>query len=250
MRVRIALKIINTLFTLLILNASLGNFLSAQNLDDRPSSPRLAALQDRLKSGDREALDNFWKEITDRGAPMIEAAPDSEHDALVTILWRAREETRNVFVFQLPGIDKPMARLLDTDLWYKTFRLQKGARFVYRLATNLPDPSEWTSLLRFVNAIRKDPLNPLQFAERANELNPYEVTFFSAVELPSAEPQLWNVVRPRVPTGRLQRIKFSSKLLNNERTVWVYTPHGFTANRKHYGLLVLSDGGLYVNSAR
>ena len=250
MRVRIALKIINTLFTLLILNASLGNFLSAQNLDDRPSSPRLAALQDRLKSGDREALDNFWKEITDRGAPMIEAAPDSEHDALVTILWRAREETRNVFVFQLPGIDKPMARLLDTDLWYKTFRLQKGARFVYRLATNLPDPSEWTSLLRFVNAIRKDPLNPLQFAERANELNPYEVTFFSAVELPTAEPQLWNVVRPTVPTGRLQRIKFSSKLLNNERTVWVYTPHGFTANRKHYGLLVLSDGGLYVNSAR
>src|SRR5882762_293743 len=250
MRVRIALKIINTLFTLLILNASLGNFLSAQNLDDQPSSPRLAALQDRLKSGDREALDNFWKEITDRGAPMIEVAPDSEHDALVTILWRAREETRNVFVFQLPGIDKPMARLLDTVLWYKTFRLQKGARFVYRLATNLPDPSEWTSLLRFVNAIRKDPLNPLQFAERANELNPYEVTFFSAAELPSAEPQFWSVAQPKVPTGRVQRDRFTSKLLGNERPIWIYTPHRYAAGKKPYGLLVLSDGGLYVNSAR
>jgi enterochelin esterase-like enzyme len=272
--VRIAHKIINGLFTLLILNASLatnvvvsgapsklanekqqvGNALpnqaSARTIDDRPLSPRIATLQDRLKAGDRNALDSFWKEIEQSGTPMIEPAAGSERDVLVTILWRAREETRTVFVFQLPGIDKPMARLLDTDLWYKTFRLQKGARFVYRLATNLPDPKEWTSIVRFGNAIRSDPFNPLQFAERANELNPYEVTFFSAVELASAEPQIWNVVRPTVPTGRLQRIKFSSKLLNNERTVWVYTPHGFTANRKPYSLLVLSDGGLYVNSAQ
>src|SRR6267378_2926986 len=214
MRVRIAL-------TLLILNASLATTIpvsatsptlhsekqqsgNTRAVDDSPSSPRLMALQDRLKSGDREALDNFWKEITDRGAPMIEAAPDSEHDALVTILWRAREETRNVFVFQLPGIDKPMARLLDTDLWYKTFRLQKGARFTYRLATNLPDPKEWDGNFgRFMSAIRKDQFNPLQFAQRFNE-NPYEVEFFSAFELPSAEPQLWSDAQPAVPAGRVQ----------------------------------------------
>ncbi|MGI9068887.1 MAG: alpha/beta hydrolase-fold protein [Pyrinomonadaceae bacterium] len=223
---------------------------SARTDDGRPLSPRLVALQDRLKSGDREALDSFWKEIAERGAPMVEAAPDSEGDALVTILWRATEETRNVFVFQLPGIDKPMARLLDTDLWYKTFRLQKGARFVYRLATNLPDPKEWTNLGRFVNAMRSDPLNPLQFAERANELNPYEVTFFSAAELPSAEPQFWSVARPKVPTGQVRRDKFNSKVLGNERPIWIYTPHRHAADKKPYALLVLSDGGLYINSAR
>lgn len=270
MRVRIAPKIINGLLTLLVLNASLATSVSATSskvlnsyqqpaaarqeiaptADDRPLSPRLAALSDRLKSGDREALEKFWKELTERGAPMTEAAPDSEREVLVTILWRAREETRSVFVFQLPGIDKPMARLLDTDLWYKTFRLQKGARFVYRLATNLPDPSEWVSLARFGGAMRRDPLNPLEFAERANELNPYEVTFFSAAALPSAEPQLWSVARPKVPTGRVQRDKSISKLLGNERPIWVYTPHGYAAAKKPYALLVLSDGGLYVNSAR
>ena len=250
MRVRIALRITSILFTLLILNASLGNFLSAQNLDGRPLSPRLAALQDRLKSGDRNALDNFWKEISESGAPIIEGVPGNDREVLVTILWRGREETKNVFVFQLPGIDKPMARLLDTDLWYKTFRLQKGARFVYRLATNLPDPKEWVSLGRFVSAMRSDPLNPLQFAERANELNPYEVTFYSAAELPSAESQFWSVARPKVPAGRVQRDKFTSKALRNERPIWIYTPHGYAANKRPYGLLVLSDGGLYVNSAR
>jgi len=267
MRLRIAPKFVVRVSTVLTLSASLvyasvssgrhrvntgsasAKQESGRNVDDRPLSPRLAALQDRLKAGDRHALDIFWKEITESGAPMIEPVADSNRDVLVTILWRATEETRNVFVFHLPGIDKPMARLLDTDLWYKTFRLQKGARFVYRLATNLPDPKEWVSLGRFVNAMQSDPLNPLQFAERANELNPYQVTFYAAAELPSAESQFWSVARPKVPTGRVQRDKFISKMLGNERPIWIYTPHSYAANKKPYGLLVLSDGGLYVNSA-
>ena len=78
----------------------------------------------------------------------------------------------------------------------------KGARFVYRLATNLPDLKEWTSLARFGNELRSD-LYPLQFAERANELNPYEVTFYAAAELPTAESQFWSVARPKVPKGRV-----------------------------------------------
>src|SRR5205807_5960029 len=104
-----------------------------------------------------------------------ESAPESERDVLVTILWRAREETRNVFVFRVGDVNKPMARLLDTDLWHKTFRLQKGARFIYQLAANLPDPKEWRGIGRFARALRNDPFNQLQFAERSNEFNPYAV---------------------------------------------------------------------------
>jgi enterochelin esterase-like enzyme len=249
MYVRIGTKIINALFVLL-LNASLGSVLTAQTVDDLPLSPRLQALQERLKSGDRDALDSFWKEIGERGAPMIESAADSDHEMFVTMLWQAREETRNVFVFRLGDISKPMTRLLETDLWYKTFHLQKGARFIYQLAANLPDPKEWRGISRFARDLRNDPFNPLQFAERSNEFNPYEVTFASAVELPSAEPQSWSVVHPTVPTGRVQRDKFTSKVLGNERPIWIYTPHGYAAGKKPYGLLVLTDGGLYVNTAR
>ena len=275
MRIRIARKIIRILFTLLImLNAILptnvlmsatpsirpnseqqsGNAPANQKIattgEDQPLSPRLATLRDQLKSGDRQALDSFWKEIEERGAPIIEPAAGSGGDVLVTMLWRAGEETKNVFVFRLGDVSKPMARLLDTDLWYKTFRLQKGARFIYQLATNLPDPKEWRSVTRFAGAVHNDPLNPHQYVERWNEFNPYEVTFFSAVELPSAEPQIWNVARSTVPAGRVQREKFTSKLLGNERPIWIYTPHGYAAGKKPYGLLVLTDGGLYVNTAR
>jgi enterochelin esterase-like enzyme len=268
MRLRITAKLVLRVSTVLTLSASFvyasvsaerhgvntdSSFAkqeSGGNVDDRPLSPRLAALKDRLKAGDRHALDSFWNEITKQSAPMVEPVPGNDRDVLVTILWRAIQETKNVFVFQLPGIDKPMTRLLDTDLWYKTFRLQKGARFVYRLAANLPDPKEWTSLGRFVSAVQTDPLNPLQFANRGNELNPYEVTLFSAVELPAAEPQSWSLVRPNIPKGRVQRDKFTSKLLGNERPISIYTPYNYAAGKKPYGLLVLSDGGLYLNSGR
>jgi enterochelin esterase-like enzyme len=260
-------KIINGLFTLLMLNAGLaasftrtnaqaqsGNSFayetSAPQVDDRLLSPRLAALRDRIKSGDREALDNFWKEISERGAPIVEEVPGNDREMLVTMLWRAKEETRNVFVFRVGDVNKPMVRLLDTDLWYKTFQLQKGARFVYQLATNLPDPKEWRGITRFAGALRNDPFNPLQFAERANEFNPYEVSTFSAVELLPADSQRWNDANSKVPRGRVQRDKFTSKVLGNERPIWIYTPHGFAADKKPYGLLVLSDGGLYVNTAR
>src|SRR5260370_11889170 len=197
---RIGTKIINALLVLL-LNTSLASVLSDQTVYYLPLSPRLAALQDRLKSGDRDALSNFWKEIDERGAPIVEPAAGSDRDVLVTMLWRAKEETRNVFVFRLRDVNKPMARLLDTDLWYKTFQLQKGARFIYQLATNLPDPKEWRGITRFAGALRNDPLNPLQFADRTNEFNPYEVTFASAVQLPSAEAHLLNVPPPNIPTA-------------------------------------------------
>jgi enterochelin esterase-like enzyme len=251
-----ASRIVTRVFTLLIMTASLATNVpvSAQErtgtLNDQPSSPRLLALRDRLTAGDRTALDKFWKEISEQGAPIIESTPDNDRELLVTMLWRAREETKNVFVFRLGDVSKPMTRLLDTDLWYKTFRLQKGARFIYQLATNLPDPKEWRGLTQFAGVVRNDPFNPSQFTEHYNEFNPYEGNSYSAVELPSAEPQSWSVVRRNVPAGRVQRDKFTSKLLGNERPIWIYTPHGYAAGKKPYGLLVLTDGGIWVNAGR
>ena len=262
MRIHYASRIVIRVFTLLVMTASLatnarvsatlsGVFQErAETLNEQPSSPRLLVLRDRLTSGDRSALDKFWKEINEEGAPIIEPAAGSDQDMLVTMIWRATEETRNVFVFRVGDVSKPMARLLDTDLWYKTFRLQKGARFTYQFAANLPDPKEWRGVTQFAGAVRNDPLNPLQFADRPNEFNPYEGQVFSVVELPSAEPQSWIVVRPNVATGRVRRDKFTSKLLGNERAVWIYTPHGYAADKKPYALLVLTDGGVYVNTAR
>src|ERR1043165_5097894 len=211
MRVRYASRIVTSVFTLFVMTTSLATNVRVSatlralyqektgTLNDQLTSPRLLALRDRLTSGDRTALDKFWKEINEQGAPIIEPVAGSD-DMLVTMLWRAREETRNVFVFRLGDVSKSMAHLPDTDLWYKTFQLQKGARFTYQFAPNLPDPKEWRGVTQFAGSVVNDPLNPIRFNEHYDELNPYEENSFSAVELPSAEPQSWNVVRPNVPT--------------------------------------------------
>ena len=262
MRVCFASRIVTRVFALLVLTTSLITNARVYAIwsdccqektgtpDSQPSSPRLLALRDRLTSGDRNALDKFWKEISEQGAPIVESATDNDREVLVTMLWRAREETKNVFVFRLGDVSKSMTRLLETDLWYKTFRLQKGARFIYQFAVNLPDPKEWRGIQRFADDLRNDPLNPFQFTEHYNEFNPYEGSSFSAVELPSTEPQSWHIFRPNVPAGQVRRDKFTSKLLGNERPIWIYTPPGFSVNKKPYGLLVLTDGGAYINTVR
>src|SRR5687767_14125366 len=96
MRLSIAPKIVIGVSTVLTLSVSLVyasvsggrhgvnagsafvNQESGRNVDERPLSSRLAALQDRLKSGDRGALDKFWKEITESGAPIIETVRSEE----------------------------------------------------------------------------------------------------------------------------------------------------------------------------
>src|SRR5215471_15822224 len=122
MRIRYASRIVIRLSTLLIMTASLTTnarvsatprVLSQEStgtFDEQPLSPRLLALQDRLISGDLTALGKFWKEISEQGAPIIESATDNDREVLVTMLWRTREETRNVFVFRLGDVSTPMTR--------------------------------------------------------------------------------------------------------------------------------------------
>src|SRR5689334_19166615 len=109
MRVRFAFRIVTRVSTLLVMTASLatnaprsatlsvlasrpGDRESLRTLYDELTSQRLLALRDRITSGYRTALDNFWKEISEQGAPIIEPLAGSDSDLLVTMSWRATEE--------------------------------------------------------------------------------------------------------------------------------------------------------------
>src|SRR5262245_27718029 len=74
----------------------------AQNQAPVSLSPRLAALRAELEAGNRPALDAFWREIVARGAPLIEPIDGDKEHVLLTFLWRARGETRNVLLIGGP----------------------------------------------------------------------------------------------------------------------------------------------------
>src|SRR5260370_7150824 len=213
---------------------------------DLPSSPRIAALQKLLEAGDRGALENFWQRVGQEGAPIIEIAPGEARHVLVTFLWRATSETKNVLLFSYAltfpdqvGISQgQLVRLRDTVLWYKTYVMRDDAGFTYAFSPN--DSLVPFQPQRLANA-KNDPLNPHHGAG-------LDMPQASLVELSEAPRQPWIKQRPGLPGGKIEERKLKSALLNNERTIRVYTPFGYRDSKRPYQLLVLFDGQYYTST--
>jgi enterochelin esterase family protein len=213
--------------------------------EEKYQSPRLEALRKEVSAGNRNALDEFWKDIKRNGTPLVEPLKGDDTNVLVTFLWRATFETYNVLVWWTPYTpehpeDYQMAHLADTDLWYKTLRLPKGARFLYQLSPN-DTLSKAANAQRYAT-VQADPLNP-QRQQADPNLTKYEV--FSIAELPGAPPQPWIEPRPNVPSGKAEAQRFKSTILGNEREIFIYTPASYKAQGAPYPVLVLFDGETY-----
>jgi enterochelin esterase family protein len=221
-----------------------------------PVSPRLAALQDRIKTGDRAALHRFWQQVEAEGTPLVEPISGEEHDVYVTFLWRAGKETRNVVMtggfnsFELTG--DTLELLPDTDLWYKTFRFRNDLRATYVFSPNYPvmsppiqDLNTWFEQMK---NFKTDPMNKRTYVWPESILNYSKSSelVFSLFELPAAPPQPWLEKKPDSPHGTVEAMEFTSTILGNERTIWIYTPPDYVRSDRtatlSCSLLVVCDG--------
>jgi enterochelin esterase-like enzyme len=218
----------------------------AQDVD--LTSPRLSVLKKEVEAGNRVALESFWQDVTKQGAPLIEPFKGDDRHVLLTFLWRAKEGTRNVIVMGgVAGTDvnrNQMARLLDTDLWYKTYEVRNDARFSYNLSPNdslVPfeklDLKDQKAVMQRISTFKLDPLNPKTYLG----LPPTSV-----LELSGAPPQPWINRSPDVLAGKVEERRLKSAILGNERKAWVYTPPGYGTAGEPYGLIVLFDGFAYT----
>jgi enterochelin esterase family protein len=100
----------------------------------------LGDLRRELEVGNSRALDVFWRKVAEQGTPLIEASDGDDDHSLVTLLWRAEEAVENVVVIGrlMDWPNNQMARLLDTGLWYRTYRVRNDVRTTYQLAPNDP----------------------------------------------------------------------------------------------------------------
>jgi enterochelin esterase family protein len=211
-------------------------------------SPRLIELEEELRTGDFNALERFWQVVSNQGTPMIEPIPGDIDHVHVTFLWRGGKDTRNVvFVSALTAnfnrdrqlTQDQLTLLPGTDMWWKTYRVRKDARFTYYLSPNdslqRKQSSDWDTL-------QPDPLNPRRYVLPHRDRD--WVT--SLVELPAAPPRPWMQQEPGVPRGRLEAHYIDSQSVGNKRRIWVYTPPDYTGEDRPYHLLVLVDGWLYA----
>jgi hypothetical protein len=190
------MKIQRLVFGVLALVGLIGANSSAQTPECASRSQRLAALETDLKGNQNaESLKAFWKDVENVGTPIVERIPNDQAEVLVTFVWRGSSSAKQVFIF--PQIESTAAtekmkmnRLLDTNLWYKTYCLPEDSRFTYGFY-EAPTRVENDSPLSHV-----DQLKPDQFNSRRFEFPPHDsveggtTVVFSLFESPFAGPLL------------------------------------------------------------
>ena len=221
-------------------------------------SQRIQSLRSSIERGERESVNSFWKEIEKAGAPLIEPIVGDRENMAVTFVWKGTPYTHNVVVLWLPylGVTPDeflMTRLGETDVWYKTIKVNRKMRLAYTVAPNVGrlrpmslgfDADE---INMAAAAARPDPLNPKRYRIDPESVDAPEYRGNSVLEMPDAPPQPWVVRRPGVPEGRVEKHRFKSRALGNEREIAVYLPPHYSPHAEPYPLLVLFDEDAYLS---
>jgi enterochelin esterase family protein len=199
-------------------------------------SPRIAALQRDVRAGNAGALEDFWREVTHRATPLIESVDQDNKLALVTFLWRDADSTANpalICSLTFPAERDAMTHIPQTDVWFKTYQAPRNALDTYQFAVG------GSNLL--------DPLNSRVHVFPDDEENSVTGWKSSILELPNARPQPWSKPVAGTPTGEIALHRFQSRILGEERRVWIYKPSHYSLKNQPYGLLVVFDGWFYLN---
>jgi enterochelin esterase-like enzyme len=221
-------------------------------------SKRIRALRAAVERGDRESVNSFWEEVKKAGAPLIEPIPGDSENMGVTFLWRGKPDTQNVMVLWTPyaGVvpdEYLMARLGETDVWYKTIKVCRKMRMAYTLAPNAARLRPFSlgidneAITMIAAAARPDPLNPKRWRDDPQSVDAPEYRGCSILEMPDAPSQPWIARRPGVPAGRVEKRRFRSAALNNEREIAIYLPPSYSPRAEPYPLLVLFDEDSYLS---
>jgi enterochelin esterase-like enzyme len=209
---------------------------------DAVPSPKIEAMRQQIESGNTNTTE-FWNVAAKEGTPLVEPL-DPRYD-IVTFLWRAQGDTRNVFLnpsFRIPRWelpDYPLNHLGKSDIWYLTVPLPKGARFTYQLEPNRPTIDTMPQITS-----QADPLNHNVKFDCPAGATKYRCE--SIAELPEAPPQPWIGKRAGVATGKIEKQKIHSALQNVDRDLTIYTTDGYSAKGKPAALLFMFDGDMWL----
>ena len=216
-----------------------------------PISPRIQTLQDMIGTPDQQtALNTFWVEVEAQGTPLFDPIDDTH--CLLTFVVRS-EDAESITVISNLGAgdfaDKAMTRFADTDVWYRSYVVERGFRMTYAISLNEPlTPPTADDYLQRVENWLPDPLNDKQWHIPAYDLNTVSwARIVSIAEAPDAPPQTWHLPHEGVPRGTVTSQPFHSDILDNDRELWVYLPPDYDSSGDDYPLLIAFDGWEYLH---
>lgn len=100
----------------------------------RSYCPLIAQLEGQLKTGNKGCLEKFWEEVRLRTTPLIDQIQGNDYEMLVTFIWQARKDHKNVVVasYGISSFDpckNAMVHLPGTDVCYKGTLIQMETFF-------------------------------------------------------------------------------------------------------------------------
>jgi len=222
------------------------------------SSPEIRRLESAVRRKGTAAVREFWARIERNGTPLIERNRGSNHECWLTFLWKGERGLRSVGLRSaLAGsvaAESELTRLPKTDVWYRTYAVRDDLRDRYQFAVNEPsrpatDPAEEARRARRWWA---DPLNPKVVDYVRDSQHPDDLPWDfrsvrSLAELPRAPHHPELSPRPGVEPGRLDEHRFRSRILKDERKVWVHVPTGVAPSQSDLRVAIFFDGLVYAH---
>ncbi|MGG0290683.1 alpha/beta hydrolase-fold protein [Bacillus pacificus] len=204
-------------------------------------SPKLEELNNQLKNGNEKALYTFLHEIKSNHTPLIEQCPVESQHKLITYIWLGDQNTENVYVFgSFPGWDlsvNQLKRLLQTDIWYVTFRTNEHFISTYYFSVNDFFENDW---IKRSEQYQLDQFNKNTFGEGTNKASLLNIEM--EVQYSSRFPS------NHYPSGKIETYSFHSAILNNTRKIHIYTPHDYSHTSHLQELLIVFDGKSFINN--
>ncbi|KKZ93109.1 hypothetical protein B4147_2345 [Bacillus wiedmannii] len=204
-------------------------------------SPKLEELIIQLKIGNKKALYTFLHEIKSNNTPLIERCPIDNQYKLITYIWLGDRKTENVYVFgSFPGWDlsvNQLKRLLQTDIWYQTFRTDKSFISTYYFSVNDFFENDW---IKRSEQYELDRFNGNTFGDGANKASVLSIGM--EVQYSSRFPS------NHYPSGKIETHSFHSTILNNTRKIHIYTPHDYFHTSHPQELLIVFDGKSFIKN--
>jgi enterochelin esterase family protein len=175
--------------------------------------------------------------------PLLEPIPDEPGQILTTFLWRAAPDMKGVVV-----LGRQMTRLLETDLWFLTLKMDRKVPIFYSFFPQVAGDSQRQSA---------DPLNPHGFA-MAPEVQAVIPLDLQAVHSPWSRRSMllfqesaashWTEMKPGIPKGKVEMHSLEEKGNARIRRLWVYTPPDYDPEASvPYRLLICFDGASYLS---
>ena len=214
--------------------------------NDEIISPRLLKLKEVLeKEEDKKGhVDVFWKEIEEKGAPIIEQIEREPNHKLVTFLCKENGDTDEIFLYSgslgvIPHRGK-FARLQGTDIYYKSIFYLNKTRITYAIIRQKVNIPLYPPKDIIIPIVKGDSLNKKNFIWLPG------ITL-AILELPDAPSQPWIEKKDNIPKGTLKTVRLKSTKFNEKFYIKVYLPPNYNPSTDPYGSLFLFDGFMYNN---